>query len=72
MYYYSEPGDHIQYHYHTSYYGKKRYTVLLGLVDNSSSNLEYQLYKDIPEWETQMRSLSLTPGTLVLFNGDKL
>ncbi|MEH2028810.1 MAG: 2OG-Fe(II) oxygenase [Nostoc sp.] len=72
LYYYTEPGDHIQYHYDTSYYRGKRYTVLLGLVDNSSSTLEYQLYKDIPERETQKRSLSLTPGTLVLFNGDKL
>ena len=71
LYYYTEPGDHIQYHYDTSYYRGKRYTVLLGLVDNSSSKLEYQLYKDIPERETEMRSLSITPGTLV-FNGDKL
>ncbi|MEH2091467.1 hypothetical protein [Nostoc sp.] len=31
-----------------------------------------ELYKDIPEREMEMRSLSLTPGTLVLFNGDKL
>ncbi|MGV0103133.1 2OG-Fe(II) oxygenase [Nostoc sp. DSM 114160] len=72
LYYYTEPGDHIQYHYDTSYYHGKRYTVLLGLVDNSSSKLEYQLYKDIPERKTQTRSLSITPGTLVLFNGDKL
>nr|ASR75179.1 hypothetical protein [Nostoc sp. KVJ2] len=72
LYYYTEPGDHIQYHYDTSYYRGKRYTVLLGLVDDSSSKLEYLLYKDIPERETQTRSLSLNPGTLVLFNGDKL
>ncbi|MFN6500700.1 MAG: 2OG-Fe(II) oxygenase [Nostoc sp. DedQUE01] len=72
LYYYTEPGDHIQYHYDTSYYRGKRYTVLLGLVNRSSSKLEYQLYRDIPERETQMRSLSLTPGTLVLFNGDNL
>ncbi|MEH2421013.1 MAG: 2OG-Fe(II) oxygenase [Nostoc sp.] len=72
LYYYTEPGDHIQYHYDTSYYRGKRYTVLLSLVDNSSSKLEYQLYKDIPEQETQTRSLSLTPGSLMLFNGDKL
>ncbi|WP_375506648.1 2OG-Fe(II) oxygenase [uncultured Nostoc sp.] len=72
LYYYTEPGDHIQYHYDTSYYRGKRYTVLLGLVDDSSSKLEYQLYKDIPERDMEMRSLSLKPGTLVLFNGDKL
>ena len=72
LYYYTEPGDHIQYHYDTSYYQGKRYTVLLGLVDRSSSQLEYQLYRDDPNQETQTRSLSIKPGTLVLFNGDKL
>ncbi|MEH2230498.1 MAG: hypothetical protein V7K71_12770 [Nostoc sp.] len=30
-----------------------------------------KLCKDILEREMEMRSLSLTPGTLVLFNGDK-
>lgn len=72
LYYYTEPGDRIEYHYDTSYYQGKRYTVLLGLVDRSTSKLEYQLYRDLPEKETITRSLSLTPGTLVLFNGDKL
>jgi len=72
LYYYTEPGDHIQYYYDTSYYQGKRYTVLLGLVDRSSSQLEYQLYRDNPNQETQTRSLSIKPGTLVLFNGDKL
>ncbi|WP_375480067.1 hypothetical protein [uncultured Nostoc sp.] len=31
-----------------------------------------ELYKDIPEREMEMRSLSITSGTLVLFNGNKL
>ena len=44
----------------------------MGLVDRSSSQLEYQLYRDDPNQETQKRSLSIKPGTLVLFNGDKL
>ena len=72
LYYYTEPGDHIQYHYDTSYYQGKRYTVLIGLVDRSSSRLEYQLYRDNPQREVETHSLALTPGTLVLFNGDKL
>jgi hypothetical protein len=67
LYYYTEPGDHIQYHYDTSYYQGKRYTVLLGLIDRSSSKLEYQLYG-----QTHTQSLALKPGTLVIFNGDKL
>ena len=72
LYYYTEPGDHIQYHYDTSYYRGKRYTVLLGLVDQSTSKLEYQLYRNNPNRETQTNSVAVTPGTLVLFNGDKL
>jgi alkylated DNA repair dioxygenase AlkB len=33
LYYYTEPGDHIGFHYDTSYYKGTRYTVLLGLVE---------------------------------------
>ena len=72
LYCYTEPGDHIGWHYDTSYYRGLRYTVLLGLVDRSSSRLEYQLYRDDPERETESLSLALAPGMLVVFNGDKL
>ncbi len=34
LYYYTEPGDHIGFHYDTSYYKGARYTILVGLVDN--------------------------------------
>jgi hypothetical protein len=33
LYYYTEPGDHIGFHFDTSYYRGTRYTVLLGLVE---------------------------------------
>ena len=71
LYYYTEPGDHIGFHYDTSYYKGTRYTVLLGLIERSSSRLVCQLHKNDP---ARMRELQLTtePGTLVLFNGDKL
>ena len=72
LYYYTEPGDHIGYHYDTSYYAGARYTVLLGLLDASSCRFEYQLYKKDPARTTEIASLQLTPGMLVLFNGDKL
>ena len=72
LYYYTEPGDHIGYHYDTSYYKGARYTVLLGLVDESSCRLEYQLHKDDESRETQTLDTQLTPGKLVFFNGDKL
>jgi hypothetical protein len=71
LYYYTEPGDHIGFHFDTSYYKGTRFTVLLGLVERSSSRLVCQLHKDDP---ARMRELALAtePGTLVLFNGDKL
>ncbi len=72
LYYYTEPGDHIGYHYDTSYYAGARYTVLLGLLEDSRCRFEYQLYTKDPARTTEIASLQLAPGMLVLFNGDKL
>lgn len=73
LYYYTEPGDHIGFHYDTSYYRGARYTVLLGLVQRSEScRLVAQLHKDDPTRETQEISLAYGPGDLVIFNGNKL
>jgi hypothetical protein len=72
LYYYTEPGDHIGFHYDTSYYKGQRYTVLLGLVDESSCRLEYELFRKDIERETVRGSVALAPGTFVFFNGDEL
>lgn len=72
LYYYTEPGDHIGFHYDTSFYRGKRYTVLLGLVERSSCRLVCELYKADPDRDTETLSVHTVPGTLVMFNGDKL
>lgn len=72
LYYYTEAGDHIGYHYDRSYYNGARYTVLIGLVDNSSCKLECQLYRDDVYRETELLEVKIKPGMLVFFNGDKL
>lgn len=72
LYYYTEPGDHIGFHYDTSYYRGQRYTVLIGLVDESSCALEYELFRDDPSRETERGAVHLSPGTFVFFNGDRL
>ena len=72
LYFYTEPGDHIGFHYDTSYYQGTRYTVLVGIVERSSSRLHCQLYKDLAGRETEERQLVTEPGTVVFFNGDKL
>jgi hypothetical protein len=73
LYYYTEPGDHIGFHYDTSYYKGARYTILMGLVDRAPGcKLVCDLYKDDPSRETRHLELNTAPGDLVLFNGDKL
>jgi hypothetical protein len=72
LYFYTEPGDHIGFHYDTSYYRGTRYTVLVGIVERSTSRLVCQLYKDVPGRSPEEVRLATEPGTLVLFNGDKL
>ena len=73
LYYYTEPGDHIGFHYDTSYYKGARYTILLGLVDRSTScKLVCELFKDDPTKELRRVELITEPGDLVVFNGDKL
>jgi len=71
LYYYTEPGDHIGFHFDNSYYKGARFTVLLGLVERSSSRLVCQIHKDDPARRREL-ALATDPGTVVLFNGDKL
>jgi hypothetical protein len=71
LYYYTEPGDHIGFHFDTSYYKGARFTVLVGLVERSSSRLVCQIHKDDPARRREL-ALATEPGTLVLFNGDTL
>ncbi|HEY6085799.1 MAG TPA: 2OG-Fe(II) oxygenase [Nitrospira sp.] len=73
LYYYTEPGDHIGFHYDTSYYKGARYTILMGLVDKSTQcKLVCELFKDDPTKQTRHLELVTQPGDLVVFNGDKL
>ncbi|HEY6457497.1 MAG TPA: CDP-alcohol phosphatidyltransferase family protein [Steroidobacteraceae bacterium] len=72
LYFYSRPGDHIGWHYDTSYYAGRRYTLLLGVVDRSNCRLDYELHTKEPGRATQCGSLQIAPGGLVLFDGDTL
>lgn len=72
LYYYTQAGDHIGYHYDTSYYRGRRYTVLFGLVNACSNVLEYQMFRDDPTRARVDGAVPLTPGTMIVFNGDKL
>jgi phosphatidylglycerophosphate synthase len=72
LYFYTKPGDHIGWHYDTSYYSGRRYTLLLGVVDRSTCRLDYELHTKEPGQSVQAGSIQIPPGGLVFFDGDKL
>jgi len=72
LYAYTEEGDHIGWHYDTSYYKDRRWTLLVGFQDNSSSRLVCKLHTRNSGQPAVSLSLKIAPGTLVLFNGDKV
>jgi hypothetical protein len=72
VYSYTEEGDHIGWHFDTSYYKDRRWTVLVGLRDRSSSKLLCHLHKRDKGREIVQLELKIRPGTLAIFNGDKV
>jgi len=72
FYAYTEEGDHMGFHYDTSYYKDRRWTLLVGFKDDSSSRLLCHLHTKQPGHAVEKLELKMTPGMLVLFNGDKV
>ena len=72
LYFYTQQGDYIGWHYDTSYYAGRRYTLLLGVIDESSCRLEYQLHTRGKSVDVVSGSVRIPPGGLVFFNGDTL
>ena len=72
LYFYTEAGDHMGHHYDTSYYKGARYTVLVGLVQDSASRLLCRLHTRQPGRTARDLAVATTPGAMVVFNGDKV
>ena len=72
LYFYTRAGDHIGWHYDTSYYAGRRYTLLLGVIDDSSCRLDYELHTREKGASIVSGSIKIPPGGLVLFDGDAL
>lgn len=70
LYVYSRTGDHIGFHYDTSYYRGARYTVLVGVHDDSSSRLVCRLHTRDRDRTVEVREVRLAPGQALVFNGD--
>jgi hypothetical protein len=72
LYFYTRAGDHIGWHYDTSYYAGRRYTLLLGVIEESSCRLDYQLHTRKRGRNAVSGSVQIPPGGLVFFDGDAL
>jgi len=72
LYFYTRAGDHIGWHYDNSYYAGRRYTLLVGVIDESSCRLDYQLHTREAGVAMVEGSVQIPPGGLVFFDGDKL
>jgi hypothetical protein len=72
LYFYTRAGDHIGWHYDTSYYAGRRYTLLFGVIDNSSCRLDYELHTREQGATIVSGSIKITPGGLTVFDGDRL
>lgn len=72
LYFYTEAGDHMGRHYDASYYKGARYTVLVGLVQDSASRLQCRLHTRQPDRAPRDLEVATTPGAMVIFNGDKV
>jgi hypothetical protein len=72
LYFYTRAGDHIGWHYDTSYYAGRRYTLLLGVIDDSTSRLDYELHTREKGVPIVAGSVKIPPGGLVFFDGDAL
>jgi hypothetical protein len=72
LYFYTRQGDHIGWHYDTSYYAGRRFTLLLGVIDDSSCRLDYELHTREAGAAVVPGSVRIAPGGLVFFDGDAL
>ncbi len=73
LYSYTEPGDRIGVHYDKSFYKGQRYTVLLGMIQDSvESKLVCYPGADKKSRRKNPLEVFTHPGTLVVFNGDTL
>jgi hypothetical protein len=72
LYFYTNPGDHIGWHYDNSYYVGRRYTLLIGIIEESSCRLDFELHTLNSGVAVERGSMRMAPGDLVFFDGDRL
>jgi hypothetical protein len=72
LYVYNRAGDHVGWHHDDcGCPDMASYTGTIGLVNDSSSKVQFQLFRDHPTLPMRELYLSTVPGSLVFFCGSK-
>lgn len=71
LYVYTQRGDRVGFHYDRSFYRGARYTALLGLQNDSKSQLVCRVHRGNRHRAEKELRVCTEPGTLVFFQGDK-
>jgi len=73
LYHYTEPGDYIGVHYDKSFYCGRRFTVLLGMIQDACAS-KLVCYLGATKFNRRKNPMDVFthPGTLVIFDGDVL
>lgn len=71
--FYTQPGDHINWHYDHNFYNGRHFTVLLPIVNQQNDTPEELSSAQLMTKQGQMEQVvSSAPNTLVLFEGAKV
>jgi hypothetical protein len=73
FYVYTRRGDHMGYHYDIcGCEDAASYSLIIGIIDDSSQRLLIALHHDDPDRATHQLSVATPPGTLIAFAGSKV
>ena len=72
LYVYQRPGDYVGFHYDDcGCEGTASYTATFGVVNRTTSQVQFQLFRNHPEQPMRDLMVSMTEGSLVFFCGAK-
>jgi len=73
LYVYNRRGDHVGWHYDDCGCAPDAsFTVIAGVIDDSTSRLEVELHRKTPGRTPERRSITTRPGTFAFFRGSSV
>ncbi|HMQ55902.1 MAG TPA: 2OG-Fe(II) oxygenase [Anaerolineae bacterium] len=70
--YYTQPGDHIGWHYDHNFYNGRHFTVLLPLINENRTTGQLSSAQLVVQTKDGEQTIATPPNTLVVFEGAKV